>query len=223
MSLLQSPDGSTPVVRKPRLSNQIYELIRSDLRSGNYAADVRFTEPGIARALKTSRTPVREALFQLVNNGLLCEYERGYGLPRLSRDDIAEMMEIRIALEGLLIRKICQKATAADLAELEAAVAKERKAISRKDAAPFIAANSTFREILYNACANAFLKESVELYSDRLQIFRVLTLDSKENRGFVTEAHEKLVAAVAERNEEKAVAILTDLLQRAAAAYMEKA
>jgi len=217
--------GKSSVIRKPRLSNQIYELIRSDLRSGNYAADARLTEPDIAEELQTSRTPVREALFQLVNNGLLCEYPRGYGLPKLSKQDILQMMELRMALENLLIGKLCQNITEASVKQLRSAVASERKAINKNDSAQFISANNVFRDMLYNFSGNRYLKESTELYSDRMQIFRVLSLSSKDkdNRKFVTDSHERLVNAIAEKNENLAISIHTKMLESATKAYVSLA
>ena len=215
--------GTSPVVRKPRLSNQIYEFIRGNLRSGNYAADTRFTEPGIAAALNTSRTPVREALFQLVSNGLLSEYDRGYGLPRLSRENISQMMEIRIALETMIIIKLCQVLSRTSLKQLNAAVEKEKKTVMKDAHEAFIAANNTFRELLYVLVDNPYLKESAELYADRLQIFRVLTLSSKKNRKFVAEAHKKLVAAISTQDEELAISTHVTMLKNAAKAYMEAA
>ncbi|MBT7951484.1 MAG: GntR family transcriptional regulator [Gammaproteobacteria bacterium] len=215
--------GNASVVRKPRLSNQIYELIRGDLRSGKYAADTRFTEPGIARTLNTSRTPVREAIFQLVSNGLLSEYDRGYGLPKLSSENISQMMEIRIALESLIIRKLCQGLSKASLKKLDSAIAKEKKTVNKDGHEAFIDANNALRELLYELTENPYLQESAELYADRLQVFRVLTLSSKENRKFVSNAHAELVAAIAIRDTDLALSIHTGMLSNATQAYMEAA
>ena len=215
--------GKASVVRRPRLSNQIYDLIRSDLRSGKYTADTRFTEPAIAEELQTSRTPVREALFQLVNNGLLCEFDRGYGLPTLSKTDVSQMMDIRIALEALLLKKLCANATEDMIKVLKSAVAMEKKAINKAEAGPFIDANNQLRELLYDFADDPYLKETGELYSDRLQIFRVLTLKPQENRKLVAEAHELLIEAIEKRNTKLALSTHKTMLVNAKKAYMDAA
>jgi len=211
------------LVRKPRLSTQIYELIRTDLRYGRYVPDTRFTEPGIAEAMNTSRTPVREALFQLVSNGLLEEYDRGYGLPKLSKSDIAQMMDIRIQLESLLVEEVCKCITDEALKQLKACADREQRSVNKKDVTDFIAANSDFRTLMCGLVGNRYLEEIVNLYSDRLQIFRVLTLSSKENRKTVADANKALIEAIGKRNVKAAVSLHKSLLQKAKAAYMEQA
>ena len=221
MSAVKKTAERRNLIRKPRLSNQIYELLRSEIRSGKYAADTRFTEPAIAEELQTSRTPVREALFQLVNNGLLCEFDRGYGLPSLSVADVEDMMAIRISLETMVVRKLCTLINQERLQALEKAVDAELKAVRKKDSAEFISANNTFRELLYVLADNPYLKETAELYSDRLQIFRVLTLGERKNREFVAGEHKKLITAIGKHDEKRAVSIHTSMLKDATGAYIQ--
>lgn len=209
------------MIHKPRLSNQIYELLRSELRSGKYAADTRFTEPAIAKELATSRTPVREALFQLVNNGLLCEFDRGYGLPQLSSSDIRQMMDIRIALESLVVKKLCSTLSVEELEHLSFSIERERKTINKKDSSLFINANNEMRCLFFDYADDPFLKETGELYSDRMQVFRILTLTTKENRETVTRAHEELLAAIAKKNEKQALSIHKKMLVKARSAYIK--
>jgi DNA-binding GntR family transcriptional regulator len=223
MAFKLSKQHDSRPIRKPRLSNQIYELIRTDLRYGRYAPDTRFTEPGIAEAMNTSRTPVREALFQLVSNGLLEEYERGYGLPKLSKSDIEQMMDIRIQLESILIEKACECITDDSLKKLKSSVDREQKSVNKKDLTEFIAANSDFRKLMCACVGNPYLEEIINLYSDRLQIYRVLTLSSKENRKTVADANKQLVEAIGKRNIRAAVRLHTRMLQQAKIAYMEQA
>lgn len=223
MALKSSIRRNSGPVRKPRLSNQIYDLIRTDLRYGRYAPDTRFTEPAIAEAMNTSRTPVREALFQLVSNGLLEEYERGYGLPKLSKSDIEQMMDIRIQLESILIEKACECITDEALEKLKSSVDREHKSVNKRDVTKFIAANSDFRKLMCALAGNPYLEEIINLYSDRLQIFRVLTLSSKENRKTVADANKQLMDAIGKRNVRAAVKLHTKMLQQAKVAYMEQA
>ncbi len=213
----------TPLIRRPRLSNQIYELIRTDLRYGVYAPDTRFTETGIAKALNTSRTPVREALFQLVSNGLLCEFERGYGLPKLSKSAIGQMMDIRVPLETTLIKKVCECIDDDSLKLLKASVARELSSVNNKDATEFIAANSDFRKLMCALSGNPYLEEIINLYSDRLQIYRVLTLSSKENRKTVADSNKQLVDSIGKHKTRTAVMLHVKMLQKAKVAYMEQA
>ena len=92
--------GKPRVLRRERLSDQVFDWVLESIRSGDYGPDDLITEPTLASALEVSRTPIREALFRLVGNGILTERGRGYCLPLLSRGEVAHMFHTRLLVEG---------------------------------------------------------------------------------------------------------------------------
>src|ERR1700733_10492662 len=81
------------------LREQVYAALRSALRTGTLASDRAATERDLAEKLGVSRTPVREALALLVHEGLISSGRRGFAAPQLSRNDVADLFEIRRMLE----------------------------------------------------------------------------------------------------------------------------
>ena len=80
-----------------------------ELRAGAPVSDV-----GIAKELGISRTPAREAIRQLVSEGLLESVAgRGVVVITLDRDDIRELYEMREALEGLAARTVAARSPSA--------------------------------------------------------------------------------------------------------------
>lgn len=103
------------VVHAPRFSDQIYLLLREELRRGLIAPGKRVTEVELATRFGVSRTPVREALMQLRREGLILSGRaRGCAIeadrnPRLN----AQREEARAVIEGALAAVAARQATPA--------------------------------------------------------------------------------------------------------------
>jgi len=197
-------DKRSAPVSKQRLSDQVYDLVRADIRNGRYTLDMRFTELEIAQALSISRTPVREAIFQLVRHGLLQEYERGYGLPSLDQVQFHKLIKMRELLDGEVARRFTATVNSARIKQLEAAWRAEEAAVEIDDLTGFISIASAFRDVFFDNCDNEYLRETAELYADRTQAARVVTYANLESRRTAVRGHGKVVKAVASRNAERA-------------------
>ena len=95
------------IVPVQRLRDQVYNLIREEAPLWCACAGTALRlEVTLAARLGVSRTPVREALFQLARDGLLVESDRGYMLPpsRLP-EAIRERLEVRLLLEPTIARR----------------------------------------------------------------------------------------------------------------------
>lgn len=219
MAARSRPSPGLRALRKERLSDRIVTLVLDGIRSGDYGPDDLITEPGLTERLETSRTPVREALFRLVGNGVLSERGRGYCLPVLSAPEVAHMFGVRRLVEGEIMRLIAAAGSVRDLAALRNCGARERAAIERTEVRDFIAANTRFRQQLFATCDNRFLVEIADDCNDRMQAYRAVTLTDQANRRRVSESHEQLIAALAENRGADALAIYLAMLDDAAAAY----
>src|SRR4051812_47186824 len=79
----------------------------------------RIYEPAMASALQVSRTPLREAIRRLISESLLEQQPTGGVLvPALDEAAISELYEVRAAMESLMARNACLKATPADIEAL---------------------------------------------------------------------------------------------------------
>jgi len=122
---------ATQAVYGRRLRDQVYDLIKDDLKAGAFEPHQRFYEFELAKKYGVSRTPIREALFQLIRDGLLVSEERGYTVPVDTPKRFADRMEVHILLDPRVayyaaaandkdavkaLRKIYDKANKAHLA-----------------------------------------------------------------------------------------------------------
>lgn len=110
--------------RTDSLAQQGYRAIRRAIRDGRIPRGQFFSETKLATLLGTSRTPVREALLTLFQDGVVDILpKRGYRLAELDEADIVEIRLIRVALERLVVETLCRRATRDDIAELRAILA----------------------------------------------------------------------------------------------------
>lgn len=120
------------LVRSESLAQQGYSAIRRAIRDGQIARGQFFSESGLAESLGVSRTPVREALLNLFRDGVVeIVPKRGYRLAELDEAAISEIRLLRVALEQLVVGRLCETATPADIRELRTIL--EGKGLSQED------------------------------------------------------------------------------------------
>ena len=98
------------------LGDQVYAIIWERIISGQLGPGDKLSDLRLSEDLGVSRTPVREALHRLAQNGIVRhESRRGFFLARFSSQDVAEVYDIRTALESLSVRLALPHLTDADL------------------------------------------------------------------------------------------------------------
>ena len=97
----------------------VYAELKRQILSLDLKPGARIYEPAMAEALQVSRTPLREAIRRLISENLLEQQPTGGVLvPALDEAAISELYEVRAAMESLMARQACLKATAADIEAL---------------------------------------------------------------------------------------------------------
>jgi DNA-binding GntR family transcriptional regulator len=207
-------------LRQRRLRDQVYVSLREMIRLGVFPEE-RAVEQSLAARLNVSRTPLREALFQLCREGVLEDTGRGYRQPALSREDIGDIVELRQMIEPAAAALAVSRATKAAYRALAREAAAERRAHKVHDVEAFIAANSRLRAELLAACGNRRLAQVLDTLGDQIQRLRRRTLHVAENRQATIMYHQRLLAAFREGDPEAARAAMHELLQ-AARTYYER-
>lgn len=102
------------------LTDHVYSEILKKILSSQIKAGSRIREDILADQLGVSRTPVREAVNRLSQNGFITYIKRkGLYCVNLTRQDLIDLIELRIALESLSFEKCIEKATGADVDEMQ--------------------------------------------------------------------------------------------------------
>jgi DNA-binding GntR family transcriptional regulator len=134
---------------------KIYEQLKTGIFSGRLIPGERLAEERLAEEMGVSRTPVREALHKLEQDGLIEPMGgRGFCIPRDSREEIEDLFEIRTVLEGYTLRIICERITDEQIAMLEAIIEKADGAMRRKRIDEVFHWNTQFHDTLHGLVAD---------------------------------------------------------------------
>jgi DNA-binding GntR family transcriptional regulator len=135
--------------------DRIHDQLLAEIVDGTLAPGVKLVESKLALRLGVSRTPVREALFRLHQEGfVLTAMGRGFSVKPLDDREARELFPILAALEGLAL-SLSAPVVALDLEALRRA----NKALSRLRNRPWeaIEADTAFHKLLLRRCPNASL------------------------------------------------------------------
>ncbi|RFC64262.1 GntR family transcriptional regulator [Fulvimarina endophytica] len=190
--------------KSEHLRGAIREALEQEILTGERQPGERLDEQALASRFGVSRTPVREALHQLVATSLVeLRPNRGAFVRQVSLRELVEMFEVMAELEAMAGRLAARRAEPAPLARLEAALKACESAAQSGDADAYYAENSLFHEAIYDACGNAFLASEAKRLHQRLKAYRRLQLRVPKRIGQSLAEHRLIVSAIA-AGEEKA-------------------
>lgn len=203
-SLPEAPSGpSAP----PTLRAHVVQMLSAGILSGKYKPGDRLNESQIARELNISRIPVREALSQLQEQGLVQNRERrGMFVTNISAEEVLQISSLRLILETEALRLAKARMNAATQAELEGLVAQmENLEGDLLDAA---ALDLKFHRALWRASGNPFLERT--LYALIIPLFAHKTLEhvTHDVRRWRMSHHRVLLDAITGRSNDDLQAIL---------------
>jgi DNA-binding GntR family transcriptional regulator len=207
------------IVRAVDLRNQVYKALRLRILSGAYSPGERLTELQVSREFGVSRTPAREALVMLTQNGLLKPANRGFMLPRFSADDIRAVFEIRFVIEPFAVGKIVRETTPE--ARRVHCAAMRTDILENRDYETYLAANSRVRATLFGMLSNARLRQVISEFEDQVHFIRLATLKDSTVRERSIEGNLAVITRLEEGNPARAEAEMRRLLETAQDAALE--
>ncbi len=152
-----------PVDRDGTLAEKVYRRLRGALVGGRLTPGQKLVHRQLAAELGVSPTPVREALLRLVSEGALELDARGMtSVPRLTPERHAEIMDLRVELEGRAASRAAALVTGDEIEELRAIHARLMQARDAMDAATVLAENERFHFSLIAIARMPVLQRVVE-------------------------------------------------------------
>jgi len=183
----------------------VADSIERDIVAGVLAPGSALRQDALARDLGVSHIPVREALRQLSERGLVdIVPHRGARVASFTAAEFAQTLEARVLLESAVLRLSVPRLTASDLGDAERAI--ER--IAREpDRERWPGANWAFHEAIYRGCDNAVLLQLVRrLHEDPRS--QIITRAISSNVTASNREHRDLLAHLRAGRVDAAVALL---------------
>jgi DNA-binding GntR family transcriptional regulator len=186
-----------PIPNRNTLATEVFDIIHASIINGRFEAGERLTESRLAKQLKTSRAPVREALRHLEKEGLLVYFpHRGYFVRELDLNDIVEIFELRDALEELAISLLISHANDKDIHSLEDIVSKMEDLELKNEVVRATELDTQFHEQICRSSGNKYLLNVWESMRAQIRI-AVLACNSSfpVYDGFI-EGHRAVLEAI---------------------------
>ena len=197
--------------RTRQAAPQVFEWLRGSILSLQLAPGTALSRAELADRFELSQTPVRDALLQLAQEGLVDIFPQHATL--VSRIDIPSATQahfLRCAIELEVVRTLAL-APADDTAVLRAKLTAQidlQAALAIADTEEFIASDQAFHRLMYEAAGAPDLYELVRRRSGHLDRLRRLDLPSPGKAERVVRDHRAIVAALAARDPEAAQAAM---------------
>lgn len=177
------------------MDGSAYERLRDDVLSGAVPPGSALAEAALAERYGVSRTPIREALRRLEQDGLVERAGRGMRVREHSPDEILEIYEVRIILEEAAARRAAHARSELDLTMLTRAH-EQMCALETEEAEPRARANREFHERIRTASHNATLIDLLQRLERHLHRYPQTTLTYPGRWDAVLDEHERLLAAI---------------------------
>ena len=182
------------------IRRKIYEHLREQLLSGEIQPHQHLIEAKIARDIGTSRTPVREALHSLELEGLIKSIPRvGYVVKPISAQEVEEICEIRMAIEGVAARWAMEKAHKELVEELGENISLSEEKVSKGDARAFVDMDARFHEIISKFSGSKRLLELSQTLRRHMLRYRIQSIYSVDNVLRAIEGHKGILRAIKKR------------------------
>lgn len=199
------------------IADQIFEQLEYDILTGKYQKGEILSELHLSTELGVSRTPIREALKRLEQENIIADTGKGITVIGISYQDMLDMYDMRVCIEGLAAARAAQTVTDEVLHEMADVLDMQKYYIEKQensgvDVSDKIKdADSKFHEVLYNNCGSSAFRDTLihihkkiikyrkasvskssrarESYEEHMGIYNALCAHDAEKCRQITEAH----------------------------------
>lgn len=201
--------ASTEIQPRATRVGTAYEMIRRRILDNTYPPGHRALESALADELGISRTPVREALVRLANEGLVEVIPRhGMRVLPVLPVDMSEIYVVLTALESAAAEILAQRRpTAAELKPLEDATRDMTRALKADDLDAWARADERFHQGLVELAGNKTLMDAVQRVGDRVHRARMFTLRLRPKPIRSTQEHTALLDRIRAGDAAGAIAV----------------
>lgn len=183
------------------MKHQIYQILKKEICDGNFPPGQWLQEKELAEKLNVSRSPVREALKQLVDEGLAIEYpNKGVFVKEFTVKDIEEIYEVRILLESYAIKNSVKTITTSNIRELMEILHVLTKQYENNDLASYIETDTQLHQYIITLGGNSIVSDIYRRIYSQSQQFRIYSLTTKRRFDDSVVEHKNIVENICSGN-----------------------
>lgn len=204
-----------PIVKPTTTKERAYNEIKKVILNGYISSKEIFTEVQLADSLNTSRTPVREALLDLMKEGLIVSIPRkGMSIRKVTESEIEQIFVVRTSIESEVIRKLAASITEKQLEELRYSCEQQEMAMHENDEVGFIHLDQQFHSTLIHFAGFELIEQILLSFHNLSQLIGLKAVKKSNRMQEVLLEHLNIIAMLEQRNPEAAVLTMIEHLSR---------
>ena len=193
------------------LRDVVFHTLRGAILKGELKPGERLMELQLAAKLGVSRTPIREAIRMLEQEGLAVTIpRRGAEVAKMTEKDMQDVLQVREALDELAAGIACECMTEEELESLKKAMEAFEQATATKDIKQIADTDMVFHDIIYQATRNPKLVNILNNLREQMYRYRVEYLQDEKNYPILQQEHREMVQGFIEKNK----ALVVDSMRR---------
>lgn len=201
--------------RTVSLADQVFEKLEDDIITGVYARGEILTELKLVETLGVSRTPVREALRRLEHERLVQETGKGTMVLGITSEDLMDIMDIRIRVEGLAASQAAQNRTQEDIEKLNAICELQDYYFGKKDLDHLRQVDDQFHDLIYDINPRSILRDTLVPLHKKTLRFRRISIDDNSRVKKSVEEHKAIGKAIVDGDAELACRLMEEHISNA--------
>lgn len=191
------------------LRDVVFRTLREAILTGELKPGERLMEMQLAAKLGVSRTPIREAIRMLQQEGLAVTLpRRGAEVAAMTEKDMEDVLKIREALEILAVQLASEKITAEQITQLEEKLTAFEEAVKTVEVKQIAQTDIDFHDFIYDAAENPRLVGMLNNLREQIYRYRVEYLKDEKNYPRLIEEHKQIIIGLKERNKDYVVEMM---------------
>ena len=187
------------------LRDVVFQTLRQAILREDLAPGERLMEIPLANKLGVSRTPLREAIRMLEQEGLVVMItRRGAQVAGISEKSMRDVLEVRKSLEKLAVELACERMTEEDMKEMNRAEEAFSAAVHEGDALRIAETDEQFHDVIYNSTGNTKLVQLLNNLREQMYRYRLEHIKDEKSRLSLLEEHQRMMTALRSRDVELA-------------------
>ena len=217
------PQGAVPKLERPGpLRDRVYEALLELITTRALQPGQHLVESELAGHLGVSRQPVREALQRLNTEGWVdLRPAQGAFVHEPTEEEADQLLTVRTLLEAEAARLAAANANAAGIKALEDLCAEGEKAVAADDVDGAVGMNARFHAKIMELAGNAVLSELAAQVDRRVRWYYTPIARQRGSQSWIE--HRALIAAIVERDEQRATQLMREHTEHTRRSYHERA
>ena len=204
------------------LADCVFEKLENDILSGRYAYGEVLTEARLSEELGVSRTPIREAIRRLEQEHILLVTGKGLTVQGITREDIRDMMDIRVRVEGLAAAYAAQRMTDEQRAKLKEAVELQEFYVAKADPEHMQWQDHEFHETIYAGSQSLTLQTVLVPLHRKTMKYRRASMEKRLRAEQSLQEHRAIYEAIAAGDARAAEQRMVEHIENARRSILEE-